>query len=95
MFFATIGVLSTVAYLLLFTALRGVLGPQGANLVVLLVTAVGNTAANRRFTFGVRGVAGAAGHMLIQIPGLRLRRAALRLRRRLGVMVSDSFWSLE
>ncbi|WP_099022672.1 bifunctional glycosyltransferase family 2/GtrA family protein [Mycolicibacterium palauense] len=53
--FATIGVLSTVAYLVLFLALHAPLGPQGANLVALLVTAVANTAANRRVTFGVRG----------------------------------------
>ena len=32
-------------------------------LVLLLVTAVGNTAANRRFTFGVRGVAGDEHHL--------------------------------
>jgi hypothetical protein len=63
-YFATIGVVSTVAYLLLFLALRGALGPQGANLVALLVTAVANTAANRRFTFGVRGRTGVARHQL-------------------------------
>jgi putative flippase GtrA len=61
-FFATVGILSTAAYLVLFLALRGALGPQGANLVALLVTAVGNTAANRRFTFGVRGRVRAARH---------------------------------
>ena len=44
-----------LAYLLLFLLLRGLAGAQGANLVALLVTAVANTAANRRFTFGVRG----------------------------------------
>ncbi len=59
--FATVGVLSTLAYLLLFLALRP-LGAQGANLVALLVTAVANTAANRRFTFGVRGRTGVARH---------------------------------
>jgi glycosyltransferase involved in cell wall biosynthesis len=59
--FGAIGILSTVAYLLLFLLLRP-LGPQTANLLALLVTAVANTAANRRFTFGVRGSAGAARH---------------------------------
>ena len=59
--FATVGVLSTLAYLVLFLALR-FLGPQGANLVALLVTAIANTAANRRFTFGVRGRSGVARH---------------------------------
>ena len=87
-FFATIGVLSTVAYLLLFMALRGVLGPQGANLVALLVTAVGNTAANRRFTFGVRGAAGAARHqfegLVVFGIGLGLTSGALALLHSLG-----------
>jgi putative flippase GtrA len=53
--FACIGVASTLAYLLLFMLLHGGLGAQAANLIALLVTAIGNTAANRRFTFGVRG----------------------------------------
>ena len=37
-------------------------GAQVANLVALLLTAVANTAANRRLTFGVRGRGGAARH---------------------------------
>ena len=53
--FAGIGAFSTVAYLLLFVLTRGTLGAQAANFGALLVTAVANTAANRRFTFGVRG----------------------------------------
>jgi putative flippase GtrA len=57
--FATIGVASTLAYLVLFLALRTVAGAQPANLVALLLTAVANTAANRRITFGVRGGPGA------------------------------------
>ncbi|MHA3702780.1 glycosyltransferase [Jatrophihabitans sp. YIM 134969] len=52
--FGAVGVLSTLAYLLLFVLLRGGLGAQPANFLALLVTAVGNTAVNRRFTFGVR-----------------------------------------
>jgi putative flippase GtrA len=52
--FAAVGVLSTLAYLLLFTLARP-MGAQPANLVALLVTAVANTSVNRRFTFGVRG----------------------------------------
>jgi len=35
--------------------LRGPFGAQGANFTALLLTAVANTAANRRLTFGVRG----------------------------------------
>jgi putative flippase GtrA len=57
--FAAVGVLSTAAYLLLYLLARGTLGAQAANLLALLVTAVGNTAANRRFTFGVTARAGA------------------------------------
>src|SRR5205823_4978063 len=49
--FAGIGVASTLAYLLLFMLLRQGMGAQLANLVALLVTAVANTAANRRVTF--------------------------------------------
>jgi putative flippase GtrA len=53
--FAVVGVLSTLAYLLLFLLLRGPLGAQWANAAALLLAAVGNTAVNRRHTFGVRG----------------------------------------
>ncbi|WP_443217828.1 glycosyltransferase [Saccharothrix sp. CCNWYY140] len=60
--FAAVGVASTLAYLLLFILLRSGLGAQQANLVALLVTAIANTAANRRFTFGVRGRHGAGRH---------------------------------
>ena len=38
--------------------LRAPLGAAGANALALALTAVGNTAANRRLTFGVRGRAG-------------------------------------
>jgi putative flippase GtrA len=51
--FATVGVLSTIAYVLLFVWLRQDLPAQAANLVALLVTAVVNTAANARITFGM------------------------------------------
>ncbi|MBV8993796.1 MAG: bifunctional glycosyltransferase family 2/GtrA family protein [Pseudonocardiales bacterium] len=53
--FGVIGVCSTVAYLLLFLLLRDPLGAQGANALTLLITAIANTALNRRFTFGVVG----------------------------------------
>ncbi|MEI4270562.1 bifunctional glycosyltransferase family 2/GtrA family protein [Klenkia sp. LSe6-5] len=58
--FAVIGAVSTLAYLTLFVALRHTLDAQPANLVALAVTAVANTAANRRLTFGIRGRGGAA-----------------------------------
>ena len=53
--FALVGVVSTLAYVLLYALLRSGFGPQGANLMALLLTAVGNTAANRGLTFGVHG----------------------------------------
>jgi putative flippase GtrA len=60
--FGAIGVVSTAAYLALFVATHGWLGAQAANLLALLVTALGNTAANRRFTFGMRGRGNATRH---------------------------------
>jgi glycosyltransferase involved in cell wall biosynthesis len=56
--FMAVGAASTIAYALLYLALRGALGAVGANALALALTAVGNTAANRRITFGVRGRAG-------------------------------------
>ena len=62
--FAAVGVVSTVAHALLFLMLRGLLGAVGANALALALTAIGNTAANRRFTFRVRGRAGLLRHHL-------------------------------
>ncbi len=53
--FVAIGVLSTLAHALLFLAMRATLGAGLANALALAITAVANTAANRRLTFGVRG----------------------------------------
>jgi putative flippase GtrA len=53
--FAAIGIVSTAAWGLLYLLVRGALPPLAANGVALVVTAIGNTAANRRLTFGVRG----------------------------------------
>jgi putative flippase GtrA len=53
--FGAVGVVSTVAYLVLFLLLRGPLGAQGANGLTVLSTTVANTALNRRFTFEVVG----------------------------------------
>ncbi|MFI6871435.1 glycosyltransferase [Nocardia sp. NPDC050406] len=60
--FGIVGVLSTLAYLVLYVLLQAVTGAQAANFLALLVTAVGNTAANRAFTFGVRGGDRAVSH---------------------------------
>jgi len=53
--FAAIGAASTLAYLLIFLFCRGFMDPQLANFLALLITAVANTGANRRFTFGIQG----------------------------------------
>ncbi|MBO2457031.1 bifunctional glycosyltransferase family 2/GtrA family protein [Actinomadura violacea] len=53
--FAVIGAVSTVAQLILFVLLRLAMGPLWANALSLVVTTIANTAANRRFTFGVTG----------------------------------------
>jgi putative flippase GtrA len=58
--FAVVGVVSTIAYVVLYAALRGTMSAAAANALALLITAVGNTAANRRFTFAVRGRQGLA-----------------------------------
>jgi len=53
--FAVIGVISTAVYAVLYFGLRSFTGPVAANALALILTAIGNTAANRRVTFGVRG----------------------------------------
>jgi putative flippase GtrA len=53
--FAAIGIASTAAYVLMYLALRQVLTAQAANAISLLITAVANTAVNRRLTFGIAG----------------------------------------
>src|SRR6266700_1879312 len=65
--FTVIGVASTIAYVVLFLLLRTIVSAQAANVVSLLVTAVANTAANRRLTFGISGRSNAARH---QVKGL-------------------------
>lgn len=62
--FALVGVASTLAYAVLFLLLRGATSAFTANLLALLLTAVANTAVNRRLTFGVRGRQGAMRHQL-------------------------------
>lgn len=62
--FAAIGIVSTLSYGLLYLVLRIGVTAQAANLIALLLTAIANTAANRRLTFGVSGHHGAARHQL-------------------------------
>ena len=73
--FGVVGVASTLAYLALFVLLRDHTGAQFANLVALLLTAIANTAANRRLTFGVSG----SGHARDQAQGLAVLGLGLAL----------------
>jgi len=65
--FSVVGVVSTVAYVLLYLALRTGIPAQGANALALLATAVANTAVNRRVTFGIRSP---KAHLRHQLQGI-------------------------
>jgi putative flippase GtrA len=58
MHFAGVGLASTIGFALLFALLYGPLGPAGADVIALALCALGNLAANRRFTFSGRGPEG-------------------------------------
>jgi putative flippase GtrA len=58
--FGAIGVASTVAYVALYSWLREATPAGAANAVALVITAVGNTSANRLLTFRIRGRDGLA-----------------------------------
>ncbi|WP_436788749.1 glycosyltransferase [Yinghuangia sp. YIM S10712] len=79
--FAVVGVLSTLAFILLYALLRTAMPALVANALSLLITAIGNTAANRRFTFGVRGRSDALRHQaqsgLVFVIGLAVTSLAL------------------
>jgi glycosyltransferase involved in cell wall biosynthesis/putative flippase GtrA len=65
--FGAVGMVSTAAYALLYLAFSAVMTGFVANFLALLVTAIANTAVNRRFTFGIRGRSGVVTH---QVQGL-------------------------
>ncbi|MEU7058878.1 glycosyltransferase [Streptomyces sp. NPDC046197] len=79
--FAAVGAVSSVAHVLLYTALRPAWEAQTANALALLVCALANTAANRRLTFGLRGRVGAVGQqargLVVFAVGLLLTGGAL------------------
>ena len=60
--FGRIGVVSTLAFAVLFALLAGPIGSLAADVVALGLCAIGNLAANRRITFSARGRAGRARH---------------------------------
>jgi putative flippase GtrA len=74
--FCAVGVVSTAAYVALYVVLRDAMPAQGANALALLVTAVVNTAVNRRVTFGVRS---AADHLRHQLQGIVVFAVGLAL----------------
>src|SRR5579862_2837625 len=74
--FLLIGVASTLAYAALFVAFRSVVAGQAANALALFVTALANTAANRRLTFAISGSRRVVRH---QLQGLVVFGVALAL----------------
>jgi putative flippase GtrA len=62
--FVAVGAASTLAYVLIYLVLRRGLAAQPANAISMLVTAIGNTAVNRRVTFGISGRRHALRHQL-------------------------------
>ncbi|HEX3706587.1 MAG TPA: GtrA family protein [Mycobacteriales bacterium] len=74
--FAAVGLVSTLAYVGLYAGLRTAMPALVANAVALLVTAVANTAANRRMTFAVRGRVDVLRH---QMQGLGVFAVALAI----------------
>ena len=58
--FGAVGVVSTAAYVVLYSWLREAMPAGAANSIALVITAVGNTTANRLLTFRVRGRGGLA-----------------------------------
>ncbi|HJT90589.1 MAG TPA: GtrA family protein, partial [Mycobacterium sp.] len=89
--FGMVGIASTLAYALLYLVLHSTMGAQAANLTALLLTAIGNTAANRAFTFGIRGRRGAARHqfhgLLVFAFGLAITSGSLFVLHRLDPTV--------
>lgn len=53
--FGIVGAFSTLAFALLYLVFQGTFGAQQGNFLALLLTAIANTAANRRFTFRIHG----------------------------------------
>ncbi len=95
-FFAGIGAVMTLAYLSLYAVLRGPMGPQSANVLAWVATAVVNSGANRRLTFGISGRAGAlraqAQGLMIFALGLGITSGSLLV---LDAVVADSTEVLE
>jgi putative flippase GtrA len=77
--FGAIGLCSTAAYALGYWLLHPLVPATVDNALMLLATAITNTAANRRFTFGVRGSSGAAGDHVAGLVAFGLALAVTNL----------------
>jgi putative flippase GtrA len=81
--FVVVGVASTLAYLLIYLLLRRGLAAQWANAISMLITAIANTAVNRRVTFGISGRRHVVRHQLRGLiafaAGLALTSGALAM----------------
>ena len=62
--FVTIGAIATMLYIVIFVLLVPHTGATLANLIGFALTAVGNIAANRKFTFNIEGTDGVVRHHL-------------------------------
>ncbi|MDP9396154.1 MAG: GtrA family protein [Actinomycetota bacterium] len=82
--FAVVGAVTTLAYSLVYVALRPSMGAPAANVLAFLVTAAANTAGHRRYTFRVRD----DGHLRQQVLALPVLLSGVAL-------TSGSLWLLE
>jgi len=87
--FASIGVVSTAVFALLFAVSAGPLGAVPADVAALAMCTIANTAAHRRLTFAVRGRSGRARHhargLVVAVLPLTVNLAALALATALGI----------
>ena len=92
--YASVGIVSTIAYLTIFFLLRQPLGTYAANVVAMGVSTIGNTIAHAFFTFGsksgvsVKQAATAGG--LGFVTGVALTTLVLGLENALGVFTASS-----
>lgn len=92
--YASVGIVSTIAYLAIFFLLRNQLGAFASNVIAMAVSTVGNTIAHAFFTFGRKSgvsmkqaaTAGALGF----VSGVSLTTLALGLENALGVFSASS-----
>jgi glycosyltransferase involved in cell wall biosynthesis len=92
--YASVGIVSTIAYLAVFFLLRDRLGTYAANVIALAISTIGNTIAHAIFTFGprsgvsMRQVATAGG--LGFVTGVALTTLVLVLENTFGVFNASS-----